>query len=128
MLICITRDVITSTVKRKHNNSSSAPPRDRLGWPTFALWRDALELWLSQAQTRTHTHTHTHACARSHTHTHTRTHSHLLTQTFWSTACFFAHAVQLISCWPPLLGHGQTRTSPRAHRPTRKCILSKCSH
>lgn len=61
MLICITRDVITSTVKRKHNNSSSAPPWDRLGWPTFALWRDALELRLSQAQTPTHTYTRSHS-------------------------------------------------------------------
>lgn len=54
MLICITRDVITSTVKRKHNNSSSAPPWDRLGWPTLALWRDALELGLNSSLTRTH--------------------------------------------------------------------------
>lgn len=60
MLICITRDVITSTVKRKHNNSSSAPPWDRLGWPTLALWRDAPELWISQTHTGTHKFTHTH--------------------------------------------------------------------
>lgn len=62
MLICITRDVITSTVKRKHNNSSSAPPWDRLGWPTLALERDALELRLSQAHTKVHTHTYVCAC------------------------------------------------------------------
>lgn len=82
MLICITRDVITSTVKRKHNNSSSAPPRDRLGWPTLALQRDALKLGLSQAHTGVHTH------AYAHTHTHTHIYTRTAAQSFWSAILF----------------------------------------
>lgn len=41
MLICITRDVITSTVRIKHNNTSAAPPRDESGWPTLQHQRGA---------------------------------------------------------------------------------------
>lgn len=71
MLICITRDVITSTVKRKHNNSSTAPPWDRLGWPTLELLRDALELCLSQPRHEsTHMCAHTHMCMAPWTHSH----------------------------------------------------------
>lgn len=99
MLICITRDVITSTVKRKHNNSSSAPPWDRLGWPTLALWRDALELWLSQAHTRAHSYAHAHTQMYMHTCTHT--HSHSVMQTFRSATLVFrpfSPALQLLAC------------------------------
>lgn len=55
MLICITRDVITSTVRRKHNNTSAAPPWDELGWPTLQRQGGALGI-----------HTHTHAKDSSH--------------------------------------------------------------
>lgn len=99
MLICITRDVITSTVKRKHNNSSSAPPWDRLGWPTLALWRDALELWLSQAHTRAHSYAHAHTQMYMHTCTHT--HSRSVMQTFQSATLLFrpfSPALQLLAC------------------------------
>lgn len=101
MLICITRDVITSTVKRKHNNSSSAPPWDRLGWPTLALWRDALELWLSQAHTRAHSYAHAHTHTDVHAHVYTNTHR--VTQScklFGAQLCSSAHSVQRFSCWP----------------------------
>lgn len=99
MLICITRDVITSTVKRKHNNSSSAPPWDRLGWPTLALWRDALELWLSQAHTRAHSYAH--ARTQMYMHTCTHTHSRSVMQTFQSATLLFrpfSPALQLLAC------------------------------
>lgn len=127
MLICITRDVITSTVKRKHNNSSSAPPWDRLGWPTLALWRDALELWLSQTHKNAHmctlARTHTRACTHGHTVAHSR--KLLGAQLFLS-----AHAVQLVSCWPPLLKHGHTRTHTHTSKRTSAFIqmLLRCTH
>lgn len=122
MLICITRDVITSTVKRKHNNSSSAPPWDRLGWPTLALWRDALELWLSQTHTRTHTRAHTH----THLYMQTRTHSHSR-KLFWSAAFIFAHAVQLISCWPLLLKHTHSAVCTKVHSDTPQMHSLTCN-
>lgn len=96
MLICITRDVITSTVKRKHNNSSSAPPWDRLGWPTLALWRDALELGLNSSLTRTHGCT----CARCGGHGRGNARGKTF---FWGESAHFHlwHAgVEVISCGP----------------------------
>lgn len=62
----------------------------------------------------------THTCA--HSHMHARTDGHTLTQTFWSAAFFFAHAVQLISCWPALLKHRYTHTLSLAHKD--KCMYS----
>lgn len=117
MLICITRDVITSTVKRKHNNSSSAPPWDRLGWPTLALWRDALELWLSQTHTLTHT--------RAHLHTHARKHGHTVTH-----ANFFGVQLSSLHMQSSSSAAGLRSSSTRTLLGAEKCIqmLLRCTH
>lgn len=85
-----------------------------MGWPTLALWRDALELWLSQTHTRTYTHT----CV--HTHGHTVTHSRKL----FGAQLSFLHKQSSSSAAGLLSSNTGTHTLNHAHISKRKCIYS----